>query len=75
PASPEHVPADLKENFVNAGKLDMKYVIWYRDLLVLHKSIAHGEVKDLKGVEIDAWQKRAEDFLMVMAKLVDDLIE
>ncbi|HUW43635.1 MAG TPA: nucleotidyltransferase domain-containing protein [Bacillota bacterium] len=75
PASPEHVPADLKENFVNAGKLKMKYVVWYRDLLVLHKKIAHGEVKNLKGVEIDAWQERAEEFLEVMANLVKNLIE
>lgn len=75
PASPEHVPADLKENFVNAKKLKMKYVVWYRDLLVLHKKIAHGEVKNLKGVEIDAWQERAEEFLEVMANLVKELIE
>lgn len=75
PVSPEHVPGDLKENFVNAGKLKMKYVIWYRDLLVLHKKIAHGEIKDLKGIEIDAWQERAEEFLDVMAKLVKELIE
>jgi predicted nucleotidyltransferase/uncharacterized protein (UPF0332 family) len=75
PASPEHVPGDLKENFVNTGKLKMKYVVWYRDLLVLHKKIAHGEVKNLKGVEIDAWQDRAEEFLEVMANLVKELIE
>ena len=75
PASPEHVPGDLKENFVNAGKLKMKYVVWYRDLLVLHKKIAHGEIKNLKGVEIDAWQERAEEFLEVMANLVKELIE
>src|SRR3989338_670472 len=75
PASPEHISGDLKEVFVNAGKLDMKYVIWYRDLLVLHKKIAHGEIKNLKGVEIDAWQERAEQFLEKMANLVKDLIE
>ncbi|MBS3086164.1 nucleotidyltransferase domain-containing protein [Candidatus Pacearchaeota archaeon] len=75
PASPEHISGDLKEVFVNAGKLDMKYVIWYRDLLVLHKKIAHGEIKNLKGVEIDAWQERAEQFLEAMANLVKDLIE
>ncbi len=74
PASPEHVPVDLKEQFVNTGKLKMKYVVWYRDLLVLHKKIAHGQLKNLKGVEIDEWQDRAEDFLEVMAKLVKDLI-
>jgi predicted nucleotidyltransferase/uncharacterized protein (UPF0332 family) len=75
PASPEHIPGDLKENFVNEGKLKMKYVIWYRDLLVLHKKIAHGEVKNLRGVEIDAWQDRAEEFLEVMANLVKELVE
>ena len=75
PASPEHVPVDLKENFVDTGKLKLKYVVWYRDLLMLHKKIAHGQVKDLKGVEIDLWQDRAEEFLEVMAKLVRDLIE
>ena len=75
PASPEHVPGDLKENFVNAGKLKMKYVVWYRDLLVLHKRIAHGEIKNLKGIEIDEWQEKAEEFLEVMANLVRELIE
>ena len=74
PASPEHISGDLKEYFVNSGKLKMKYVIWYRDLLMLHKKISHGEVKDLKGVEIDAWQERAEEFLQVMANLVKDLV-
>ena len=75
PASPEHVAVDLKNTFVDSGKLKMKYVIWYRDLLFLHKKIAHGEIKSLKGVEIDAWQDRAEDFLETMANLVKDLIE
>ncbi len=75
PASPEHVAVDLKTTFVDSGKLNMKYVVWYRDLLVLHKRIVHGEIRELRGIEIDAWQDRAEEFLEVMAKLVKDLIE
>ena len=75
PASPEHISGDLKETFVNAGKLNMKYVVWYRDLLVLHKKINHGEIKNLRGVELDTWQDRAEEFLEAMANLVKDLIE
>lgn len=75
PPSPEHIPVDLKENFVNSGKLKIKYVVWYRDLLVLHKDIAHGKIKDLKGVEIDTWQERTEEFLNTMANLVKDLID
>lgn len=75
PASPEHVPVDLKENFVDTGRLKVKYVSWYRDLLMLHKKISHGEIRNLKGIEIDEWQDRAEEFLEVMSKLVKDLID
>jgi predicted nucleotidyltransferase/uncharacterized protein (UPF0332 family) len=74
PPSPEHVPVDLKEAFVNTGRLKMKYVVWYRDLHMLHKEISHGRIKDLKGVEIDAWQERTEEFLNTMAKLVKDIV-
>lgn len=74
PPSPEHIPIELKENFVDSGKLKMKYALWYRDLFLLHKKIAHGEITDLKGVEIDEWQDRTEEFLKVMAKLVENFI-
>ncbi len=75
PPSPEHIPIDLKETFVNTGKLKMKYVVLFRDLLVLHKRIAHGEEKSLKGVEIDAWQEKTDEFLEVMAQLVKSLVD
>ena len=74
PPSPEKIAVELKENFVDSGRLKIKYVLWYRDLFMLHKKIAHGEITELKGVEIDEWQERAEEFLRVMAKLVDELI-
>jgi len=74
PSSPEHVSRDLKETFVNSGKLKMKYVVWYRDLFLLHKQISHGDVKDLKGVEIDEWQARTKEFLETMANLVNEII-
>lgn len=74
PASPEHVPVDLKTTFVDQGKLNMKYVVWYRDLLMLHKKIVHGEIKNLKGIEIDEWQEKTEEFLSTMAQLVKDIV-
>jgi hypothetical protein len=52
----------------------MKYVVWYRDLLFLYKKISHGELQDIKGAEIDMWQQRTDEFIRVMAKLVDDTI-
>jgi len=74
PPSPEHIPINLKEKFVNQGKLKIEYVIWYRDLHVLHRKIAHGEIKDLTGVEIDDWQTKTEEFLKAMTKLVKESI-
>ncbi len=74
PPSPEHIPIFLKEKFVNKKRLKIKYVIWFRDLLMLHKKIAHGEIKDLKGVEIDDWQAKTEEFLEVIARLVNEII-
>ena len=72
PPSPEHIPQELKITFVEERRLDMKYVIWYRDLLILHKKISHGEVSDLKGVEIDDWQEKTEKFLDEMIRLVKE---
>jgi len=74
PPSPEHIPVDLKETFVNSGKLNIKYVIWYRDLHILHKDISHGKITDLRGVNIDEWKQRTEDFIQKMAELVKQLI-
>ncbi|MCK4552963.1 nucleotidyltransferase domain-containing protein [Candidatus Pacearchaeota archaeon] len=73
PPSPEHIAPELKETFV-PGKLKMKYVVWYRDLLILHKDITHGRIHDLKGADIDEWQDRTEEFLGVMARLVNKLV-
>ena len=75
PPSPEHIPIYLKETFVDNGKLKMNHVTDYRDLLVLHKKITHGEITDLKGVEIDKWQEKTEEFLKVMAQIVKSEIE
>ncbi len=74
PPSPEHIPVDLQETFVSTGMLNKKYVAWYRDLLIMHKKIVHGEITNLKGVEIDDWQARTEEFLDVMIRLVKDII-
>ncbi len=74
PPSPEHITKGLKEVFVDRNLLKLKYVIWYRDLFDLHKKIDHKEITDLKGVEIDVWQERAEEFMKVMVDLVEKII-
>lgn len=74
PPSPEHIPADLMQTFVNQGMLKRRYVDWFRDLLILHKKIAHGEIKELRGIVIDDWQERTDEFIKVMAQLVQEVI-
>lgn len=71
PPSPEYIALNLRDAFVTEGRLNIKYVTWYRDLLFLYKKISHGELHDIKGVEIDIWQQRTDEFIKVMAKLVE----
>ncbi len=71
PPSPEHLAVDLREHFVSTGRLKSQYVTWFKDLLILHKKISHGQIKDLQGVEIDAWQDKTREFIDVMARLVN----
>ncbi len=75
PPSPEHVTKMLHESFVESGILKSDYVKWYRDIYVLHKQIAHGEVKSVKASEIEAWQSRAEEFMKKMVDIIDKLID
>lgn len=74
PPSPEEIPTLLKDNFVSKRILDMKYIKWYKDVFALHKSIAHGQIYDIKGQDIDIWQERADEFIRVMAALIDKII-
>jgi len=75
PPSPEHIPIMLKENFVDKGLLKMKYVVWYRDVFILHKKIVHGDITDIKGIELDDWQEKADKFIRVTAEIIEKIIK
>jgi len=74
PPSPEYIPIMLKELFVDKGLLDMKFVVWYRDIYLFAHKILHGEVRDIEGKEIDEWKKRTDDFVGEMAKIINKII-
>jgi predicted nucleotidyltransferase/uncharacterized protein (UPF0332 family) len=74
PPSPEQVGIMLNDAFVKNKLLNSRYVIWYKDIYHLHRGIMHGEVKDIKGEDIDIWQKRADEFIGVMASLVNKIV-
>lgn len=75
PPSPEHVPIMLKDIFINKKLLKMKYVVWYRDIYLLHRKIIHGDITDIEGKNIDNWQKRTDEFIRVMAELIKKIIK
>lgn len=75
PPSPEHIPIMLKEEFVDKDLLKVDYVRYIRDLYTLHKSISHGEINNIKGIEIDSWQEKAEQFLSEMTRIINLLLE
>jgi predicted nucleotidyltransferase len=75
PHSPENIPLRLKETFSDRKLLSEKYVIWLREIYLLHKKISRKEITYLKGVVIDEWQERTEQFINEMTRLVKDLIE
>lgn len=75
PPSPEHIPMLLKEAFVDRGMLDLNTVRSLRDLYLLHKSIIHGEIKNVKGAEIDLWQEKAEKFIGDMTNIIAKILD
>ena len=75
PPSPEQIPVLLREHFVLKRMLEEKYVRWYEEVFAIHKGILHGDIGDVKGQDIDLWQARADDFIRVMAKLIERLVK
>lgn len=75
PPSPEHITEMIKQYFTDTGMMKAEYVKWYREIFSLHKEIAHGRKREVKGAEIDLWQFRAEKFMMQMTSIIDKLIE
>ena len=75
PPSPEHVGDMLDKIFVENKMLDSKYVSWYREIYKKTHGILHGEIKEIKGREIEEMYDRADEFLRIMAKLINQIVD
>ncbi len=74
PPSPEHVGEILDEIFVKSQKnLKKEYVDFYNKIHELSKDIVHGKIVDIDGKTLDSIKKQSDDFVGVMAKLVEDI--
>jgi len=74
PPSPEFIPSMLIENFVKNKKLEQAYVDWYVQVFQLYKGVVHGNIKEVKGQNIDDLQDKAEKFLSKMAEIIGQII-
>lgn len=75
PPSPEHIPIFLKEVFVDQGMCKEEYAYAVRDIYTLHKRITYGEIRDIRGADLDTWYETAENFIIEMTRLIDVAIE
>ncbi len=73
PPSPEKISEMLREEFIKKGMLNAKYADWYEEIYKTTHKILHGEIMDVKGKDIDVFRERADEFIRVMAELVDKL--
>lgn len=73
PPSPEHIPAMMREAFVEKGLLKSKYVDWFKDLYTLEHKALRGEMTDVKGADVQIWRERADEYVGEMAMVVKKL--
>lgn len=74
PPSPEHIPIMLKEFFVDTGNLKLNFVTWMRDLYIFHRKIVHKDINNIKGQDIDEWERKTKIFVDEMFALVKKLL-
>jgi hypothetical protein len=53
--------------------LNEKYVTWYAEVHKFYKQIVHGEIKEVNGIQVDELQRRAEEFINIMAQTIRNI--
>lgn len=74
PESPENISFLLRENFVKKGLLKSESLSLYNDVFELHKGIVHGDIKDVKGEDLDNLQEKTSNFIGEVAGLIKEII-
>ncbi len=70
PPSPEHIGNMLSDLFVSKGKLNKKYLDWYREMFTLAHHVSHGTVADFDHKQLAVYRERADEFIGQMAEIV-----
>ncbi len=75
PPSPEHVGDMLDVVFVREKRLNKKYVSMFNEMHHLARDVAHGNVKHLRGADIDKYLGSTIEFERVMRAISSKLLE
>ena len=54
-------------------ELNVKYIHYFKDVYSLAHNITHGNIRAIKGKDLDLYRERAEDFVKEMQKLMKKL--
>ena len=68
PPSPEHVYVMLLKVF--GKKIDKKYANYFKEMYTIAHNITHGDIKVVKGKDIDSLREKDENFVEEMEKIV-----
>lgn len=71
PPSPDHVGALLEEKLIRPNHLPAKYGKTVNKFYLLQKRILHREIREIKGAQIDAMFKEAQDFVETVDNLIN----
>ncbi len=74
PPSPEHIGEMLTEQFVKQKMLNPRLIVWYNEMYAMAHKILHGDVREIKGNDIDLWHARTDEFVRTMAELIKRVV-
>ncbi|MDK2850063.1 MAG: hypothetical protein PWP03_382 [Candidatus Woesearchaeota archaeon] len=70
PANPREIPKIVEEKLVNTKLVSKDCADFAKEIYELSKKIAHNEIKEVSGAEIDELKERARKFVDEMKKIV-----
>ncbi|MBI2143301.1 nucleotidyltransferase domain-containing protein [Candidatus Woesearchaeota archaeon] len=71
PPSPDHVAALLQEKLIRPSHMHRKYALTVNKFYLLQKRIMHREIRELKGSELDALFREAQEFVGKVDELIN----
>ena len=73
PPSPKHTPIEVRESLVNGNLLEQNYLDDLESVIEFRKKVEHKEIKDIAGLDLDAYIQKAKQYVSRMEQLLMQL--